>query len=468
MIESIKNQIWDILKGKEISLAIIYDKDGKILWTKGRAIIGNSVNSGFGFSKTAIKKTLENPKLLKGDDVIVESLFGKDLSHSAKSIPVKSLAIIPINDFFFLYIDSGTKEGFNETDYSMFKVLGKMFSEEIAKIVVNEYGISGISKKAQSIREHIMKFSIEEEPVLLLGETGVGKSYIANLIHGYSGRLGKFEVVETTTLNESLFESTMFGHKKGSFTGALFDKKGVVQEADGGTLFFDEIADIPISFQSKLLRFIETKRYRVLGENSEREADVRIVAATNRKLERLMENKMFREDLYYRLHVLEIEIPPLRDRKEDIKSFVMENKKYLKGKSIGDDFYKALQDYSWPGNVRELINVLKRAGILLSGPITGDAINSIVYRKRNLNNVVVSENSKLQKIWMALRSGTDFWEAVKIPYLDRDLNRSEVKKIISMGLEETNGKYVQLTEIFNLKKNEYRQFMKFLYRNKLK
>jgi transcriptional regulator with PAS, ATPase and Fis domain len=286
------------------------------------------------------------------------------------------------------------------------------------------------------------------------------------LIHLYSGRKGKFVVADTTTINENLFESEVFGHKKGSFTGAAEDKQGLIDEARGGTLFFDEIAEVPVSFQAKLLRFIDIKKYRVVGEPCEKEADVRIVAATNKDLQKAVEKKTFRDDLYFRLNVLEIKIPPLRERKEDINAALFERRKFLKGKKIGEGFWEVMYNYDWPGNFRELFTVLKRAGILCDSPITGKKIQEIIDTNITEDTSVKSIN-RIDQVQAALKSGKNFWEVVKEPFLKRDLNRSEVKCIISKALLETGGKYVNTLPFFNIDPSEYKRFMKFLHKNKL-
>ncbi len=166
--------------------------------------------------------------------------------------------------------------------------MGELLSDSIALIRNREDdvgGITGESDIAENIKDIVLKYSLEDNPILLLGETGVGKSHAAELIHKFSGRKGKFITAYLPAIQESLFESEMFGHKKGSFTGAIADKRGLIDEAKGGTIFLDEISEIPISFQTKLLRFIETKKYYRLGESVEQKTDVRIVAATNKELD---------------------------------------------------------------------------------------------------------------------------------------------------------------------------------------
>ena len=469
MIDNIKAQLWDLLKEKDVSLVMIYDKDGKILWHKGRKIKGKSIDSGEGFSKSFIKENLDQAGAVVEKNVAV-NVYGNNLSSSARHLHIKSLITLPVSASLFLYIDSGIKEYFDDTEIEVFKTMGVLLGKTIERMMENDReigGISGSSDKIKKVREMAVKYSMETEPILLIGETGVGKSHIAELIHRYSGRKGKFEVAEITTINENLFESTMFGYKKGAFTDAQSDRSGLVQEAEGGTLFIDEIAEIPVSFQGKLLRFIETHKYRVLGEPSERKADVRIVAATNKDLQKSISEGEFREDLYYRLHVLEIAVPPLRERKEDIRSFILENKKYLKGKETGEGFWDSVYDHDWPGNMRELITVLKRAGILLDSPITGRDIEAVIAADAYKKSFDEKDN-RIEHVWDELKAGKSFWEVVKEPFLNRDLNREQVKEIIARALKETDGKHVSLMNVFNVEKSQYKKFMKFLYRNDLR
>jgi transcriptional regulator with PAS, ATPase and Fis domain len=468
MIESIKTRLWDLLKEKEVSLAMLYNKEGEILWHKGREIVGKTIYDGEGFSKTYIKKTLTNSDSVETEDVLISTAVN-GLPESAYVLKVKCLIIQPVSDNFYLYIDSGVKDSFSRSDREIFKFMGELLEEMVDQIKESEIkmgGITGNSEEIKNIRELVLKYSLEEKPVLLLGETGIGKSHIAELIHKYSGRKGRFITINTPGIPHTLLESEIFGHKKGAFTDARIDKKGIVEEAKGGTLFFDEISEVPISFQAKLLRFIETKKYLVLGQSVEKEADVRIVAAANKDLQEAIKNKEFREDLYFRLQVLEIEIPPLRERKEDIKALVMEMQRFLKGKAIGDGFWEAIYIHNWPGNVRELITVLTRAGILLESPITGKDIQDIINQSRFKGSVDQRMN-KIEPIWNRIKAGESFWDAVKRPFLDRDLNRDEVKELIKRGLAESDGVYKHLLKLFNLKGSEYKKFMRFINGNRL-
>jgi len=460
MFESIKTKLWDLLKEKEVSLAMLYNREGEILWHKGRDIIGRTIDEGEGFSKSYMKRTLKNKKTIEKENVLINSKID-GLPESALHLNVKSLMILPVGEQFFLYVDSGARDSFNQSDRVAFKILGELLGNIIEMIRKNEMGITGSSKEIRKVKEKVLKYSMEDEPILLLGETGVGKSRIAELINRYSGRTGTFVTVNTPSIPENLFESELFGHKAGAFTDAKSDKKGLVDEADGGTLFFDEISEVPVPLQAKLLRFINTKKYSVLGESTEREANVRMVAATNKNLGSAIEKKEFREDLYFRLQILEIDIPPLRERMEDIKPLVMERINLLKGKEIGKDFWDALFKHDWPGNVRELFTVMTRAGILLESPITGRDIEEIIHQS-SVKKIEDSLDRRINGIWADLRSGKSFWEVVKKPFLKRDLNRMQVKAIIKKALNNSSGKYKDILSDLNIDLEDHKKFLNFI------
>lgn len=232
----------------------------------------------------------------------------------------------------------------------------------------------GNSNQIQQLLSLLEQVIPTKSNVLILGESGTGKGLVAELIHYNSPRKDKpFISINCSAIPENLLESELFGYKKGAFTGAVSDKKGLITMADGGTLFLDEIGDMPLSLQAKLLKVIETGEIIPLGDTVKRLVDVRIIAATNSDLEKKVREGRFREDLYYRLSVIEIKIPPLRERKEDIpvlvnhfiKTISEENRKNIKG--IDNEAMALLLQYPWPGNVRELKNVIERAVVLARG-----------------------------------------------------------------------------------------------------
>jgi DNA-binding NtrC family response regulator len=237
----------------------------------------------------------------------------------------------------------------------------------------------GKSPKFKAVMNLIEKVAETDAPVLLFGESGTGKELFAKQIHYQSNRATKpFVAVNCAAIPENLFESELFGHKKGSFTGADRDKTGKIKNADKGTLFLDEIGEIPLDMQAKLLRFLQEGEIQPVGAGSLEYVNVRVIAATNKNLEILVEKGQFREDLYYRLNIFPITIPPLRERKEDIPELVdFFLKKYgYKHIQVDKDILAKLQNYDWPGNIRELENAVYRMAILAKdGRLTIDFLN---------------------------------------------------------------------------------------------
>lgn len=230
--------------------------------------------------------------------------------------------------------------------------------------------IIGGSSQIRNLIEFIKKASKIDVNVLVLGETGVGKELAARMIHIYSARKDKpFIKINCSNINENLLESELFGYKKGAYTGAIIDKPGLLEAANGGTFFLDEIADINLYLQAKFLSFIEDKELRRLGENRTRKIDVRFIFASNKDINKFIKQAKFRDDLYYRISVLSFYIAPLRERKEDIHLLI---KSYLKNKSLKQSQYFTIEQtaidklmrYSFPGNVRELQNIMERATVL--------------------------------------------------------------------------------------------------------
>ena len=234
--------------------------------------------------------------------------------------------------------------------------------------------ILGTSATLKLVLAQVDAVARTEATVLILGESGVGKELVARALHERSPRAGRALVrVNCASVPESLFESEFFGHKRGAFTGAVDDREGRFQLADGGTIFLDEIGEVPLALQSKLLRVLQERQFERLGEDTTRTVDVRVVAATNRDLAQEVTQGRFREDLYYRLGVFPLHVPPLRERGEDVlilaRHFLVQaaERLHVRLPKLSRPAEKALASYSWPGNVRELNNVIERAVILASG-----------------------------------------------------------------------------------------------------
>ncbi len=232
----------------------------------------------------------------------------------------------------------------------------------------------GNSAHMQTLQTQIARVAKTSATVLITGESGTGKELVARAVHFMSPRKEKaFIPIDCSTIPESIIESELFGHLKGSFTGAIKDKKGLVEEADGGTLFLDEIGDLNPTMQVKLLRLLQEGEYKVVGSNSIQRANIRFLAATNQNLEEKIAQGEFREDLFYRLNVINIRVPPLRERKEDIPLLVrhfLEKYNAIHGKSVqkvSEDALRYLVDQEWKGNIRELNNTVERGVIMAQG-----------------------------------------------------------------------------------------------------
>lgn len=259
---------------------------------------------------------------------------------------------------------------------------------------IKEYEFIGGSGKINEIKEKIKKVAGTDSPILILGESGTGKELVANLIHYNSKRTGKFVPVNCSAFPSELLESELFGYKKGAFTGADKDKDGLFKVANRGTLFLDEISALPIGLQPKLLRAIQTMKFIPLGGTKVEQVYVRIITATNKDIETLIEKGEFREDLYYRLNVIPIYIPPLRERKEDIpilaEFFIEKISKRLniKKKELSRESIEKFIEYDWKGNVRELENLIERMIVLEDSDIIDmDSIPKMSKKSEMLNTL---------------------------------------------------------------------------------
>ena len=279
----------------------------------------------------------------------------------------------------------------------------KLYLEEEIRSEMNFENIIGNSSPLKRVLELVETVATSDSTVLLLGETGTGKELIARAIHDRSRRKDRtFVKLNCAAIPTGLLESELFGHEKGAFTGAIIQKVGRMELADQGTLFLDEVGDIPIEIQPKLLRALQEREFERLGSTHTRKVNLRLVAATNRDLERMIADREFRSDLYYRLHVFPIRIPPLRERKEDIPQlvsyFVQKFAKQMQKKidAISPAVMKGLTAWDWPGNIRELENFIERAVIVTRGKSLEAPVGEL--RKTNTVEIPRSEDLKLEPI----------------------------------------------------------------------
>jgi transcriptional regulator with PAS, ATPase and Fis domain len=309
--------------------------------------------------------------------------------------------------------------------------------------------------------------ALGDAKVLITGESGVGKDLIAREIHAHSPRSqGPFVAVNCAGLTETLLESELFGHVKGSFTGAYRDKLGKLELANGGTLFLDEVGEMSLRMQALLLRFLEQGELQRVGASDRaRIVDVRVVAATNRNLAERVAAGEFREDLLYRLRVIHIHVPPLRERRSDIRPlaehFAATRRRPA---TLLPDAIALLERYRWPGNVREVQNVVEQAVWHASGPdIAPEDLPTSV---RVLDSLVQTKERRRQiadDLYEALvNGGYSFWTHVHPLFLARDITRHDIRELVRRGLRTTRGSYRGLLNLFGMDSSDYQRFHNFL------
>jgi len=308
--------------------------------------------------------------------------------------------------------------------------------------------IVGESATLRSLLELVEKVADSDSTVLILGESGTGKELIAQAIHRLSGRKNNnFVPVNCGAIPEDLLESELFGHVKGSFTGAIANRIGRFAMADKGTLFLDEIGDMPTSLQVKLLRVLQSREIEPVGGSGARKVDTRIIAATHQNLEDLVSAKLFREDLYYRLSVIPIVVPPLRERKEDIPLLVdsflkrMNQEKHRRISGVAPDALRALCDHQWPGNIRELENLIERLVIIKgAGTITlSDLPEKFIGNRQMVPAIQTQTPARTVPL---PRSGISF----------NDVIEEFENSLIMDALEKTQGNKKEAAELLNLKR----------------
>jgi two-component system, NtrC family, response regulator AtoC len=332
----------------------------------------------------------------------------------------------------------------------------------------------GSSSAIVELVQEIERIAKSDAKVLVTGESGVGKELVATAIHRGSPRAPRpLVTVNCAGLPETLLESELFGHVKGSFTGAYRDKMGKLELADGGTIFLDEIGEMTLRMQGLLLRFMETGELQKVGsDRATTRVNVRVVAATNRNLRDMITQGSFREDLFYRLNVIHLNVPALRERREDIPALIecflhqFTRNNGCVVKSLAPDTMRLLCEYSWPGNVRELENVIER--LVVSGRSESVLPDQLPMEVRMHSNVSLRPKRERRRtvaddLYKRLvEERESFWAAVYPLYMDREITKGNVRDVVRKGLEEARGNYKIVARMFNMEQRDYKRFLNFL------
>jgi transcriptional regulator with GAF, ATPase, and Fis domain len=343
-----------------------------------------------------------------------------------------------------------------------------------------EVRLIGESDAIQLVESEAHVAARSDAKVLITGETGVGKEVVARMIHHRSMRASApLVTLNCAGLPDSLLESELFGHVRGSFTGAYRDKPGLLEMAPNGTLFLDEVGEMSPRMQAVLLRFLESGEIQRVGaDRSHARVNVRLVTATNRDLEAQVAEGKFREDLFFRLNVIRLAIPPLRERAMDIpllvNHFLQSYRRMHQtvASELSADAMAALVAHRWPGNVRELKNVVERIVLKATGSVVGltdlpsEVTRPLAARSASSTGAGTEASHKVthaeELASRMLDHGESFWSAVYPLFVARDLTRSDLRKVIQTGLERTNGNYRMLVELFNMPPGDYKRFLSFL------
>lgn len=378
-------------------------------------------------------------------------------------------------------------------------------AEEIRSLSARKWGteeeirIVGRSPSVREALNRIKSFSKTDRPVLITGESGTGKELFAKSLYLLSPRSDKpFRCTNCAQYQEGdLLVSELFGHRKGSFTGANQDYGGLFASADGGTAFLDEVGELSPRAQAMLLRTLSEGEIKPVGSTTSKHVDVRLVTATHRPLKEMVKNGSFRKDLFYRLNYLHAYLPPVRERGEDwrllVRFFLNRlNRKNRTQKELAPAAWSLLEDYHWPGNIREIESVIEVGFCLSESQIEPHAFEHALDVERavegnqtertelNRREAIPSDSKRVpftvqkwsttaeRQFRVMQEEEKNFWEAVREPYLNRELNRAQVRSIVKRGLEESNGSYKRLLRIFQVEEDDYLKFMDFLRHHQLK
>lgn len=334
--------------------------------------------------------------------------------------------------------------------------------DRLKEKVAKEITFIGKSKAMQEVFKTVGKVAAKDVSVIIQGESGTGKELVAKLIHANSARnAGPFIAVNSAAIPKELMESELFGYEKGAFTGAAETRQGKFELANNGTLFLDEIGDMAIDLQGKLLRAIQGQEFYRVGGKQPIHVDVRIIAATNQDIEKAIEEKKFREDLFYRLNVVAIKLPPLRNRKEDIPLLAeyflqkFQEEMGIEPRTISPNAVNVLKSYSWPGNVRQLENILRKAVILSPNPMLTPDDVSLPRERRNKESLEDIIYTRLEGFINGLDAkGKNDLYATITPFMERPL--------IKLALKKTDGNQVKTAEILGINRNTLRKKIKEL------
>ena len=392
-------------------------------------------------------------------DLKMPKLSGLEVLEKIENTPVVVLTAYGTMDYTVKAIELGAADyitkpfSFEEISEVLKKLLTKKEEKEIEGEA--ESGIVGSSKVMQEVFKTVAKVARSSITVLITGESGTGKEVIARAIHSYSDRKEKpFVAVNCAALPANLLEAELFGYEKGAFTGAVSSKKGLFEQANGGTIFLDEIGELPLPLQAKLLRVLQEKEVRPIGSERSKKVDVRVIAATNRNLEEEVKKGTFREDLYFRLNIVKIELPPLRERKEDIvplahhfiKRFSKEFK--LPPKELSADAVEFLLSYHFPGNVRELENMVLRAMVLSpSDLITAEDLKRQAYQESPSLESLIRE-FVLKVFSVEQKEENNLYEIVV---------KAAEKAVISEVLKRCNFNQVKAAKLLEIHRNTLRR-----------
>jgi transcriptional regulator with PAS, ATPase and Fis domain len=336
-----------------------------------------------------------------------------------------------------------------------------------------EEQLIGSSPLIRDLEQEVQYAARSDAKILITGESGVGKEVLARLIHRQSHRArNQLLTINCAGLPDSLLESELFGHVRGSFTGAYRDKTGLLELAHGGTIFMDEVGEMSLRMQALLLRFLETGEIqRVGGDKAQSRVDVRVITATNRNLVEKIASRDFREDLYYRINVIHLTVPPLRDRREDIPELlehffrVYSERHGVTKPQLSPDASAQLVAYRWPGNVRELKNFIERLVLKnRTGTISvADLPSEIVPPPPVAPQAPQPRNQLVSSMYERMVKGHEpFWTVVYEPFMLRDMTRDDLRAIVSRGLEQTRGSYRILVQLFGMDAADYKRFLNFL------